>query len=345
MNRSKATSKRILVAGGAGFIGSNFVRYVLETHPEWYVINLDKLTYAGNLANLEDVAGNPRYSFVEGDIADRGIIDRIMSAGVHAMVNFAAESHVDRSIIDPAPFMDTNIKGTQVLLEGAKAHGVSKFVHVSTDEVYGALGAEGEFSEDSPLAPNSPYAASKAAADMLCRAYYHTYGLPVVITRSSNNYGPYQHPEKLIPLVITNALEGKPVPMYGKGTNVRDWIFVEDHCRALDLVLREGKPGQVYNVGADCQRDNIGLVYDILDIMGKPRALVQFVTDRPGHDWRYALDVRKITSEFAWRPLFSMGEWLHRTVKWYVEHESWWRSVKSGDYLTYYERMYRGRSG
>ncbi|MCL0056436.1 dTDP-glucose 4,6-dehydratase [Dehalococcoidia bacterium] len=334
---------KILVTGGAGFIGSNFVCYLLREHPDWEVTNLDKLTYAGNLENLMDVEGNPGYHFVKGDITDREVVDKLLGQGFDVVVNFAAESHVDRSILDSSPFIRTNVQGTQVLLEGARQHKVKLFLQVSTDEVYGSLGAQGKFTEESPLLPNSPYAASKAAADCLCRAYYHTYSLPVVITRCSNNYGPFQFPEKLIPLVITNALEGKEIPVYGDGLNVRDWIHAEDHCRALDVIIQQGKPGEIYNIGGNCEETNLQLVHCILAIMGKPRSLITFVADRPGHDRRYALETSKIERELGWRPAILLGEGLRGTVQWYIQNESWWRRIKSGEYVEYYERMYSQR--
>lgn len=331
---------KILVTGGAGFIGSNFVCYILRQHPDWEVANLDKLTYAGNLENLRDVEGNPGYHFVKGDITDRGLVDKLLKEGFDVVVNFAAESHVDRSIMDSSPFIKTNVQGTQVLLEGARQHGVKLFLQVSTDEVYGSLGALGKFTEESPLLPNSPYAASKAAADCLCRAYYHTYGLPVTITRCTNNYGPFQFAEKLIPLVITNALEGKEVPIYGDGLNVRDWIHVEDYCRALDLIIQQGKPGEIYNIGGNCEKTNLGLVKRILNIMSKPDSLITFVADRPGHDRRYALETLKIERKLGWRPGISFEDGIKKTIQWYINNESWWRRIKSGEYVEYYERMY-----
>ncbi|MCL0097497.1 dTDP-glucose 4,6-dehydratase [Dehalococcoidia bacterium] len=334
---------KILVTGGAGFIGSNFVCQILREHPDWEVTNLDKLTYAGNLENLGDVEGNPGYHFVKGDITDRELVDKLLGQGFDVVVNFAAESHVDRSILDSSPFIRTNVQGTQVLLEGARQRKVKLFLQVSTDEVYGSLGAPGKFTEESPLLPNSPYAASKAAADCLCRAYYHTYGLPVVITRCSNNYGPFQFPEKLIPLVITNALEGKEIPVYGDGLNVRDWVHVRDHCRALDVIIRQGKPGETYNIGGNCEETNLQLVHCILAIMGKPRSLITFVADRPGHDRRYALETSKIERELGWRPAILLGEGLRETVQWYIQNESWWQRIKSGEYVEYYERMYSQR--
>jgi len=334
---------RLLITGGAGFIGSNFVRYILREHPDWQVVNLDRLTYAGNLENLKDVKNESRYRFILGDIADRELIDKLFSQGFDVVVNFAAESHVDRSILDASPFMRTNVQGPQVLLEGARQHRVKLFLQVSTDEVYGSLGAEGKFNEESPLLPSSPYSASKAAADLLCRAYQRTYGLPVIITRCSNNYGPYQFPEKLIPLTITNALEGKPIPVYGDGLNVRDWIHVEDHCYALDLVIQRGKQGEIYNIGADNERTNLEMVRRILDMVEKPPSLITFVSDRPGHDRRYALDTTKIRRELGWEPRHSFEEALKRTVEWYIENEPWWRRVKSGEYLEYYKKVYLER--
>jgi len=351
---------KLLVTGGAGFIGSNFIHYILKEHPDWEVTNLDKLTYAGNLENLTNIESNPRYRFVKGDIADREIISTLLREGIDVIVNFAAESHVDRSILDASPFIETNIKGTQVLLEAARAHWniahhsppttpqplstthYPLFLQVSTDEVYGSTEA-GKFTEKSSLSPNSPYAASKAAADLLSYAYWKTYQLPVIITRSSNNLGPFQFPEKLIPLAITNALENKPIPIYGDGLNVRDWIFVADHCRALDFVLQKGKPGEVYNISADQEKTNLELIHQVLDMMDKPRSLITFVADRPGHDRRYALDIGKISRELDWAPTYSFEEALTITVNWYLDNESWWRKIKSGEYADYYHRMYSHR--
>ncbi len=334
---------RLLVAGGAGFIGSNFVHYMLRTHPDWQITNLDKLTYAGNLENLKGVEHDKRYRFIKGDIADRESIGGFLSERFDVVVNFAAESHVDRSIADASPFIETNVKGTQVLLEAVKQYGVGKYIQVSTDEVYGSLGKEGKFSEASPIAPNSPYAASKAAGDFLCRAYCHTYDLPIIITRGSNNYGPFQFPEKLIPLVVTNALENKSIPVYGKGLNVRDWIYVDDHCRALDVVIQRGRIGEVYNIGGNNERTNIELIHMILDILDKPRSLIGFVNDRPGHDYRYALDTIKITGELGWKPDHCFEQAMKSTVNWYLEHESWWQKIKSGEYAKYYREMYSSR--
>lgn len=334
---------RLLVTGGAGFIGSNFIQYILGEHPEWTITNLDDLTYAGNLENLKAIEKDPRYSFVKGDIADRSIVDELVQQGVDVIVNFAAESHVDRSILDASPFIQTNIGGTQVLLDAALQYGTKLFLQVSTDEVYGSLGPTGKFTEETPLAPNSPYSACKASADLLCRAYFHTHGLPVAITRCSNNYGPYQFPEKLIPLLVTNALENKEIPVYGDGMNVRDWIHTEDHCRALESVIQHGKPGEVYNVGADNEQNNLSLVKAVLDIIEKPHDLIRFVTDRAGHDHRYAIDNAKIEGELGWKPQISFEDGLRKTVRWYVENESWWRRIKSGEYAQYYHQMYAQR--
>lgn len=334
---------KIFVTGGAGFIGSNFIHYVLRNHHDWEVTNLDKLTYAGNLENLQDMEDDGRYSFIRGDIEDRDLIDEVISNHFDVIINLAAESHVDRSILDPSPFIETNVKGTQVLLEAARQYKVARFIQISTDEVYGSLEAGGKFSEESPLLPNSPYAASKAAADFLCRAYYNTYSLPVIITRSSNNYGPFQFPEKIIPLAITNALEDKLIPIYGDGLNVRDWIHVDDHCCALDVIIQKGRIGDVYNIGGSNERTNLELVRMILGILGKPDSLIAFVADRPGHDHRYALDITKIVREPGWRPSYPFEEALKDTVNWYKEHESWWRRIKSGEYAEYYRKMYSFR--
>ena len=330
---------KLLVTGGAGFIGSNFIHYILEEHPQWEVTNLDKLTYAGNLDNLKDAETEPRYHFIKGDIADKELVDGLLSGGFDTIVNFAAESHVDRSILDTSPFVETNIKGTQVLLEGARQYHTERFIQVSTDEVYGSI-EKGSFSELSTLSPSSPYAASKAAADLLCRAYFQTYHLPVIITRSSNNLGPYQFPEKLIPLAITNALEDKPIPIYGDGLNVRDWIFVVDHCRALDIVVQKGEAGQIYNIAGGNEKNNLELVYQLLELLHKPKSLITFVSDRPGHDRRYALNLTKTTERLGWKPECSFDEALSVTVDWYLGHKPWWRRIKSGEYAKYYDRMY-----
>ncbi|MFP4642334.1 MAG: dTDP-glucose 4,6-dehydratase [Chloroflexota bacterium] len=334
---------RLLVTGGAGFIGSNFVHYVLREHPDWEVVNLDNLTYAGNLDNLKDIESNDQYRFVKGDITDREAVDSLFREGFDTVVNFAAESHVDRSIMDSSPFLKTNVEGTQVMLEAAKAYGISLFVQVSTDEVYGSAEDGVSFDETALLAPSSPYSASKAAADLMCGAYWKTHNLPVVITRCSNNYGPFQFPEKLIPLVISNALEGKEIPVYGDGLNVRDWIYVEDHCRALDTVMQKGKPGGIYNIAADNERTNLQIVEAILHAVGKPRSLMTFVKDRPGHDRRYALDIEKIKHQLGWKPATAFEEGIRKTIEWYTQNETWWRRIKSGEYAKYYERLYSQR--
>jgi dTDP-glucose 4,6-dehydratase len=334
----------LLVTGGAGFIGSNFVHHVLAAHPDYRVVNLDKLTYAGNLENLRAVEKHDRYTFVHGDICDVDLVRSLLRKHeINAIVNFAAESHVDRSILGASEFVRTNVMGTTVLLEVSKEHQLSKFVHVSTDEVYGSLGSQGRFTEVSPLHPNSPYAASKASADLLCLAYQHTFALPVVITRCSNNYGPYQFPEKLIPLMIANALADKPLPVYGDGGNVRDWIHVLDHCSAIDAVLHKGVPGQVYNIGGNSERKNIEVVKIILQALGKPESLIAFVKDRPGHDRRYAIDGSKIESELGWQPSVAFETGIARTIEWYRENTAWWQRIISGEYKEYYRRMYEGR--
>jgi dTDP-glucose 4,6-dehydratase len=335
---------KILVTGGAGFIGSNFIRFLLGSGKGYRVVNLDKLTYAGNLENLSDVAGSPDYEFVRGDIGDGKLVDRLLGGGVEAVVNFAAESHVDRSLYEPDLFIQTNVVGVQILLHAALRHRAKKFVQVSTDEVYGSLGpGDARFRENFPLAPNSPYSASKAAGDLLARSYFKTYGFPVVVTRCSNNYGPYQFPEKLIPLFVTNALENRPLPVYGDGLNVRDWIHVEDHCRALEMVLEQGRAGEIYNIGGEAERTNLEITKGILRILGKPESLMQYVADRPGHDRRYAIDFSKIEKEIGWKPRYHLEEGLRQTVRWYTEQENWWRRIKSGAYLEFYEKQYGGR--
>jgi dTDP-glucose 4,6-dehydratase len=333
---------KLLVTGGAGFIGSNFICHVLKEHPDWQITNLDKLTYAGNLENLKDIQDQPSYRFVKGDIADRKLVDKLLDKRFDVIVNFAAESHVDRSILDASPFIETNVKGTQVLLEGAKKHGIHRFIQVSTDEVYGSVDS-GRFTEESTLSPSSPYSASKAAADLLCLAYFKTHHLSAIVIRCTNNFGPYQFPEKLIPLAITNALENKPVPVYGDGLNIRDWIFVSDHCRALDVVIQKGQPGEIYNIGGGNEKTNLELIRKLLELLNKPQSLIQFVTDRPAHDRRYALDCSKITTELGWKPSHSFEKALSATVDWYLKNEHWWRSIKSGEYIKYYERMYSHR--
>ncbi len=334
----------LLVTGGCGFIGSNFIRYYHDAHPDHKVVNLDKLTYAGNPANLADLESLPFYVFVKGDICDREAVDAsFREHGVEAVINFAAETHVDRSITGPAVFMETNAGGTNVLLDAAREHGVGRFVQVSTDEVYGSLGEEGVFTEDTPLHPNSPYAASKAAGDLLVQAYHHTYGLPAMITRCSNNYGPYQFPEKLIPLMISNAIAGKSLPVYGDGLNVRDWLHVRDHCIAVDLVLQKGRPGEAYNIGGRNEWRNIDIVKLLLRTLGKPESLITFVKDRPGHDRRYAIDASKIGRELGWKPSIAFEDGLGETVQWYLGNETWRRRVETGEYKEYYRKMYDDR--
>ncbi|MCX5807398.1 MAG: dTDP-glucose 4,6-dehydratase [Proteobacteria bacterium] len=332
----------ILVTGGCGFIGSNFIRYMLSTH-SYNIINLDKLTYAGNLENLKGIENDKRYTFIKADISSRSDLEKVFEKNIDMVVNFAAESHVDRSIIDPDAFIMTNINGTFNLLEMAKKKEVKKFIQISTDEVYGSLGKEGKFKEDTPLAPNSPYSASKTSADMLAMAYFKTFETPVMITRCSNNYGPYQFPEKLIPLIITNALENIELPVYGDGMNIRDWIHVLDHCAAIDTVLHKGTVGNVYNVGGESEKTNIDIVKLILDILGKPHSLIKYVKDRPGHDRRYAIDQAKIKKELGFQTKNSFEKGMEDTVKWYVENRSWWERIKSGAYLEYYDMMYKNR--
>jgi dTDP-glucose 4,6-dehydratase len=332
--------RSLLVTGGCGFIGSNFIRHVLEADADVAVVNFDCLTYAGNLANLADLEGQPRYRFVRGDITDRDAVRAAVAAGVSGIINFAAESHVDRSIHDSGPFVHTNVGGTQVLLDVAKEFKVPRYLQVSTDEVYGSLGPTGFFIEQTPLAPNSPYAASKAAADLLVRAYNHTFGLPAVITRCSNNYGPYQFPEKLIPLFVSNLLEDRSVPVYGDGQQVRDWIHVRDHCAGIWAAWQRGKPGDVYNFGGRCEKTNLDLTLTLLDILGKPRSLIQYVKDRPGHDRRYAIDCAKAERELGWSPQVRFEQGLRDTVGWYTEHRDWVGTIRTGEYLKYYEKQY-----
>jgi len=334
---------KLLVTGGAGFIGSNFIRYMLSRHPQYRIINLDKLTYSGNLENLRDILSKPGYKFINGDICDVKLIDHVMKDGVDVIVNFAAESHVDRSIMDSSIFINTNVSGTHVLLEATKRHPVKKFVQISTDEVYGSLGQDGYFTENTPLAPTSPYSASKAGADLLVEAFHHTYDLPVIITRSSNNYGPYQFPEKLIPLFITNALADIPLPLYGDGLNIRDWLYVEDHCSAIDLVIKKGKEGEVYNIGGNCEKTNMEITKTILNGLGKSEGLIEYVKDRLGHDRRYAIDSTKIQRELGWSPEHTFEKGIENTIKWYIDNTSWWEKIKSGEYQEYYNEMYGKR--
>ena len=317
---------KIVVTGGCGFIGSNFIRYMFGKHPGIVIINLDKLTYAGNPENLRDIEGERHYTFVRGDICDERVVEELITAELDAVVNFAAESHVDRSITAPDEFIRTDVFGTFTLLEACRKRGVSRYLQVSTDEVYGSI-EDGSFTEESTIAPNSPYSASKASADLLVRAYHKTYGMPVLITRSSNNFGPYQYPEKLMPLFITNAMDDLRLPLYGDGMNVRDWLFVADNCAAIDLVLQEGNPGEVYNIGGGQEQTNIEITRGILDILGKPESLIEFVTDRPGHDRRYSLDFSKVAA-LGYKPRTDFEKMLEETVRWYVDNCSWWEPLK-----------------
>lgn len=340
---------KILITGGAGFIGSNFILYWLKNHPNDEIINFDKLTYAGNLENLKDVEKSPNYRFIQGDICNAEQVNAAMS-GIDIVVHFAAESHVDRSITEAAPFVVTNVVGTQVLLDAARRHAVSRFHHISTDEVFGSLSLEenNKFNEETSYNPRSPYAASKAGSDHLVRAYFHTYDLPVTITNCSNNFGPYQFPEKFIPLAITNLLEDKKVPVYGDGLYVRDWLYVEDHCRAIDVVLTKGVIGETYCVGGVTDDlpagrqgiNNISVVKKILQLLNKDEDMLEFVKDRPGHDRRYAIDWSKIHNSLGWRPMHSFDEWLKKTVIWYQENQEWWKKIKSGEYRNYYKMQY-----
>lgn len=347
--------KKILVTGGAGFIGSNFVKYMLDRYSGYKIINVDALTYAGNLENLKDIADNPNYIFIKADIRDRDKIDEVFATyDIEAVVNFAAESHVDRSIVEPEVFLTTNIIGTQVLLDVAKKYwkvnpddkycrdyksGV-KFLQVSTDEVYGALGETGVFIETMPLMPNSPYSASKASADLIVRAYNETFGMPMNITRCSNNYGPYQFPEKLIPLMINNCLNDKDLPVYGDGMQVRDWLHVADHCSAIDTVLHKGLDGEVYNIGGNNEKANIEIVKLIINALGKPENLIKYVKDRPGHDRRYAIDNTKITTQLGWEPAYTFEKGMQETIEWYLANMDWVKNIVSGDYVKYYGEMY-----
>ena len=343
---SNQEPRTMLITGGAGFIGSNFIRLVLNEHPEYKVINLDALTYAGNLRNLENIKDNPNYKFIKGDICDNTLVEEIFADFEPSIViNFAAESHVDRSIDNPKVFLDTNIMGTYTLLETARKFWLlprtknqeprTIFLQVSTDEVYGELDEEGYFTEETPLAPNSPYSSSKASADMLAKSYFRTYGLPVIITRCSNNYGPYQFPEKLIPLMISNAMEDNELPVYGDGLNVRDWIYVEDHCRGILAAMIRGKIGEVYNFGSNNEKKNIDIVKLILNVIGKPESLISFVKDRLGHDKRYAIDAAKAINQLGWKPLVDFEKGIKLTIQWYIDNEEWWQEIKSGEYNNY----------
>jgi dTDP-glucose 4,6-dehydratase len=331
---------KLVVTGGAGFIGSNFVRHVLREHPDDRVVNLDKLTYAGNPANLADIARDPRYTFVQGDVCDATLVRDVLH-GADAVVNFAAESHVDRSLVEPDAFLRTDVFGVFTLLEAVRALKIPRFLHISTDEVYGSV-AQGSSSETDPLRPSNPYSASKAGGDLLALSYWRTHGVPVVITRSSNNFGPYQYPEKVVPLFITNALDDQPLPLYGDGRNVRDWLYVLDNCAAIDLVLRRGRDGEVYNIGGGHEVENVVLTHEILRLTGKPETLIRPVTDRPGHDRRYSVDSTKV-GRLGWRPRHPFAAALQTTVRWYREHETWWRPLKSGEFRAWYERQYANR--
>ena len=333
---------KVLVTGGAGFIGSNFLKYMVSKYPDYHFINLDSLTYCGNLANLKDIEDKENYSFVKGVIRDSKLVSNIIS-DCDYIINFAAESHVDRSIEDPEIFIKSNVLGTQVLLDMAKKHNIKKYLQISTDEVYGSLPKEGYFTETTPLQPNSPYSASKAGADLMVRAYHNTFDLPVNITRCSNNYGPYQFPEKLIPLMISNALEDKPLPVYGDGLNIRDWLHVYDHCTAIDLVLHKGKTGEVYNIGGNNEKTNIDIVKLILKELDKSESLIKFVKDRLGHDRRYAIDSAKIQTELNWKPKYTFENGIIETINWYLDNQKWINQVKTGQYQDYYNKMYSNK--
>ena len=334
----------LLVTGGAGFIGSNFIRYILDKYSDYRVINLDNLTYAGNLENLTGIDKDPRYAFEKGDICDKTRVQMcVVRYEIDMIVHFAAESHVDRSILGASEFVQTNVVGINVLLEVVKELKIKRFLQVSTDEVYGSLGDSGLFTEETPLHPNSPYSASKASADMLALAYHHTFGLPIVMTRCSNNYGPYQFPEKLIPLMIANALNDKPLPVYGDGMNVRDWLHVKDHCSAIDTVLHKGRIGEVYNIGGNNEKPNIEIIKLILQNLNKPESLITYVKDRLGHDRRYAIDSGKIQKEFGWKPAYTFERGIAETIQWYVDNKQWWNRIVSGEYQKYFQMLYGGR--
>ncbi len=335
---------KLLITGGAGFIGSNFIHHILEKYPDYEVVNLDKLTYAGNLENLKRVEGDPNYRFVMGDICDRELVDGLVR-DCDMIVHFAAESHVDRSILDAGVFVRTNVLGTHNLLEAARRNGNKRFHHISTDEVFGSLEKdEPAFNEKTPYDPRSPYSASKASSDHLVRAYFHTYGLPITISNCSNNYGPYQFPEKVIPLFITNLYEGKKVPLYGDGQNIRDWIHVLDHNEAVDLIIHKGRAGETYCIGGQSEKTNLELTHTILKLMGKGEESIEYVKDRPGHDRRYAIDIAKIKNELGWEPKHSFEEGIKETIEWYVKNEEWWRNIKSGDYKEYYNKQYENNN-
>ena len=336
--------KNILITGGAGFIGSNFINQILTNRDDWQIINLDKLTYAGNLENLKESDKKSNYTFVKGDINNFELVEYLFQKyKFDYVINFAAESHVDRSILGSAIFYQTNVMGTNVLLEVAKKYGIEKFLQVSTDEVYGSLGTTGLFTESTPISPNSPYSASKASADMMALSFYHTFGMPILVTRCSNNYGPFQFPEKLIPLMIINSLNDKKLPVYGDGLNVRDWIYVDDHNRAIELVLEKGKFGEVYNIGASSEMPNIEIIKMILKLLNKSEELIQYVKDRPGHDRRYAIDSSKISNEIGWAPLNSFENAMSMTVEWYLKNQAWWNRIITGEYRNYFNVQYGER--
>ena len=332
---------KLLITGGLGFMGSNFIRHLLKTYPAYQIVNLDKMTYAGNPANLKDAANNPRYRFIKGDIANATDVDSAIGEGVDAIINYAAETHVDRSILNPRAFVETDVLGTYALLEAVKRHNIARFIQISTDEVYGSIDT-GHFNEESCFNPNSPYAASKAGGDHLVRAYFHTYQTPVIVTHSSNCYGPYQYPEKFIPLFITNLLENKTAPLYGDGLNVREWLYVEDHCRAIDHLLHNGQIGESYNIGSGEEKSNIEVARLLLSALGQNESKIEYVKDRLGHDRRYALDAAKLKVT-GWQPQTSFNEALNKTIKWYQQNEAWWRPIKSGDFLAYYQKQYVNR--
>jgi dTDP-glucose 4,6-dehydratase len=334
---------RLIVTGGAGFIGTNFIRYILRNYTDYEIWNFDKLTYAGNLANLKDLEDHPRYQFFLGDICDTAPLEELLRKGADAILNFAAETHVDRSIEDSSVFVRTNVLGTQNLLNLSRRYRLISFIQVSTDEVYGSLGPQGYFKETTPLDPSSPYSASKTSADLLALACFKTYQQPVMVTRCSNNYGPYQFPEKLIPLLVSNAIHDQPLPIYGDGLNIRDWLYVEDHCRAIDMVLHHGRSGEVYNIGGHNERQNLEVARTILRALGKPESLLNFVKDRPGHDRRYAIDATKIQNELGWKPLVPFEKGILATIEWYLNHQSWVEEIRQGEYLRYYEKMYHRR--
>ena len=335
--------KKLLITGGAGFIGSNFIHYILKKYKNYKVVNLDKLTYAGNLDNLKDVEKDSRYKFIKGDICDEKLVDRIFKKEkLNFVINFAAETHVDRSILDPKAFIRTDVLGTHTLLEAVRKYGIERMVQISTDEVYGSI-KKGKFKEIDNLLPNSPYSASKTGADLLVRAYYKTFNLPVLITRSSNNFGPYQYPEKLIPLFITNLIEGKKVPVYGTGKNIRDWIYILDNCAGIDKVLHKGKIGEIYNIGGENEKTNMEITNMILEGVGKDKTCIEYVKDRPGHDFRYALDIKK-AKKLDWKPKYSFDKAMKETIEWYKENQWWWKKIKSGEYLKYYKKQYSKKS-